>query len=156
MTAHTALHQLVADLSDAEATALLPVLRALVDGAPAASERKRLPTRRRGFTTKARVGGTKLLVMTGEYPDGSLGEVWVELHKEGAPFRSLLSCFAMAISIGLQHGVPLASFLHTFEGVRFEPLGDVVGHDSLKEATSIVDYLIRHLAAAYLPGTAGK
>ncbi len=113
-------------------------------------ERVRLPKRRSGFTQEARVGGHKIYVRTGEYVDGTLGEIFIDLHKEGAAFRSLMNCFAMAVSLGLQYGVPLQSFVDQFTFTRFEPQGVVEGHDNIKMATSIVDYIFRMLGIEYL------
>ncbi|MFO0591380.1 MAG: vitamin B12-dependent ribonucleotide reductase [Polyangiaceae bacterium] len=113
-------------------------------------KRLRLPKRRNGFTQEARVGGHKIYVRTGEYIDGTLGEIFIDLHKEGAAFRSLMNCFAMAVSLGLQYGVPLASFVEQFTFTRFEPQGVVEGHDNIKLATSIVDYIFRMLGIEYL------
>jgi ribonucleoside-diphosphate reductase alpha chain len=112
--------------------------------------RVRLPKRRKGFTQEARVGGHKIYVRTGEYIDGTLGEIFIDLHKEGAAFRSLMNCFAMAVSLGLQYGVPLHSFVDQFVFTRFEPQGVVEGHDNIKIATSIVDYIFRMLGIEYL------
>ena len=112
--------------------------------------RVRLPKRREGFTQEARVGGHKIYVRTGEYVDGMLGEIFIDLHKEGAAFRSLMNCFAMAVSLGLQYGVPLQSFVEQFVFTRFEPQGVVEGHDNIKIATSIVDYIFRMLGIEYL------
>jgi ribonucleoside-diphosphate reductase alpha chain len=115
-----------------------------------ASQRIRLPTRRMGFTQEARVGGHKVYLRTGEYPDGTLGEIFIDLHKEGAAFRSIMNCFAMAVSVGLQYGVPLEEYVDQFTFTRFEPQGMVEGHENIKIATSIVDYLFRALGVAYL------
>jgi ribonucleoside-diphosphate reductase alpha chain len=112
--------------------------------------RVRLPKKRRGFTQEARVGGHKIFLRTGEYDDGTLGEIFIDMHKEGAAFRSLMNCFAMAVSIGLQHGVPLQTFVDQFTFTRFEPQGVVEGHPYVKIATSIVDYLFRVLAVEYM------
>ncbi len=112
--------------------------------------RVRLPKRREGFTQEARVGGHKIYVRTGEYVDGTLGEIFIDLHKEGAAFRSLMNCFAMAVSLGLQYGVPLESYVEQFVFTRFEPQGVVEGHDNIKLATSIVDYIFRMLGIEYL------
>ncbi|MBK8253543.1 MAG: vitamin B12-dependent ribonucleotide reductase [Polyangiaceae bacterium] len=113
-------------------------------------QRVRLPKRRDGFTQEARVGGHKIYVRTGEYVDGMLGEIFIDLHKEGAAFRSLMNCFAMAVSLGLQYGVPLQSFVEQFVFTRFEPQGVVEGHDNIRMATSIVDYIFRMLGIEYL------
>jgi ribonucleoside-diphosphate reductase alpha chain len=112
--------------------------------------RVRLPKRRRGFTQEARVGGHKIFLRTGEYEDGKLGEIFIDMHKEGAAFRSLMNCFAMAVSIGLQYGVPLETYVEQFTFTRFEPQGLVEGHPYVKFSTSIVDYLFRVLGIEYL------
>jgi ribonucleoside-diphosphate reductase alpha chain len=112
--------------------------------------RRELPNRRRGITQKSKVGGQTIFVRTGEYEDGSLGEIFVDMHKEGATMRSLLNCFAISVSIGLQYGVPLEEFVDKFAFTRFEPAGQVFLHDNIKSATSIVDYIFRHLAMLYL------
>jgi len=113
-------------------------------------DRRRLPNRRKGYTQKAVVGGHKVYLRTGEYEDGGLGEVFIDMHKEGAAFRSLMNNFAIAISIGLQYGVPLEEFVEAFTFTRFEPSGIVEGNDAIKMATSILDYLFRELAISYL------
>ena len=112
--------------------------------------RVRLPKKRRGFTQEARVGGHKIFLRTGEYTNGSLGEIFIDMHKEGAAFRSLMNCFAMAVSVGLQYGVPLETFVEQFTFTRFEPQGTVEGHPNIKLATSIVDYIFRVLGVEYL------
>ena len=109
-----------------------------------------LPSRRLGYTQKATIGGHKLYIRTGEYQDGSIGEIFLDMHKEGAAFRSLMNCFAIAISLGLQYGVPLEEFVESFTFMRFEPNGPVNGHDQIKMATSIMDYIMRDLAINYL------
>jgi ribonucleoside-diphosphate reductase alpha chain len=114
--------------------------------------RKRLPEKRRGFTQKAKVGGHTIFVRTGEYGDGTLGEIFVDMHKEGASFRSLLNCFAISISIGLQYGVPLDEFVEKFIFTRFEPSG-LVNHPNIKNSTSVIDYIFRLLALEYLGRT---
>ncbi|MEZ4320399.1 MAG: vitamin B12-dependent ribonucleotide reductase [Myxococcota bacterium] len=114
------------------------------------AKRRRLPDRRKGYTQKAIVGGHKVFLRTGEYDDGSLGEIFVDMHKEGAAFRSLMNSFAIAISIGLQHGVPLEKFADQFLFSRFEPNGMVMGNDRIKMSTSIIDYVFRELAITYL------
>jgi len=118
-----------------------------------AAERRRLPLRRKGYTQKAIVGGHKVYLRTGEYEDGTLGEIFIDMHKEGAAFRSLMNNFAIAISIGLQYGVPLEEFVDAFTFTRFEPSGIVEGNDTIKMATSVVDYLFRELAISYLGRT---
>jgi ribonucleoside-diphosphate reductase alpha chain len=112
--------------------------------------RSRLPQRRKGYTQKAIVGGHKVYLRTGEYEDGSLGEIFIDMHKEGAAFRSLMNNFAIAISIGLQYGVPLEEFVEAFTFTRFEPSGMVEGNDAIKMATSVLDYIFRELAISYL------
>lgn len=112
-------------------------------------ERKKLPSKRRGFTQKAKIGGQTVFVRTGEYNDGTLGEIFVDMHKEGASFRSLMNCFAISVSIGLQYGVPLEEFVNKFTFTRFEPSG-MVDHPNIKNASSIVDYIFRLLAFEYL------
>jgi ribonucleoside-diphosphate reductase alpha chain len=112
--------------------------------------RVRMPKRRRGFTQEARVGGHKIFLRTGEYEDGTLGEIFIDMHKEGAAFRSLMNCFAMAVSVGLQYGVPLETYVEQFTFTRFEPQGLVEGHPYVKFSTSIVDYLFRVLGIEYL------
>jgi ribonucleoside-diphosphate reductase alpha chain len=113
-------------------------------------ERERLPQRRKGYTQKAIVGGHKVYLRTGEFDDGRLGEIFIDMHKEGAAFRSLMNNFAIAISIGLQYGVPLEEYVDAFTFTRFEPAGIVIGNDSIKNATSVLDYLFRELAVSYL------
>jgi ribonucleoside-diphosphate reductase alpha chain len=113
-------------------------------------ERKNLPGKRGGFTQKASVGGQTVFVRTGEYEDGTLGEIFVDMHKEGATFRSLMNCFAIAVSVGLQYGVPLEEFVDKFTFTRFEPSGMVGGHDNIKSATSVIDYIFRVLGYEYL------
>ncbi len=113
-------------------------------------ERNRLPHRRKGYTQKASVGGHKVYLRTGEYEDGSLGEIFIDMHKEGAAFRSLMNNFAIAISIGLQYGVPLEEFVEAFTFTRFEPAGLVQGNATIKNATSLLDYVFRELAVSYL------
>jgi ribonucleoside-diphosphate reductase alpha chain len=115
-------------------------------------ERKQLPAKRRGFTFKAKVGGQPLFVRTGEYPDGTLGEVFVDMAKEGATMRSLMNSFAIAVSVGLQYGVPLDEYVDKFTFTRFEPSG-VVEHPNIKSATSVLDFMFRLLAYEYLDRT---
>jgi ribonucleoside-diphosphate reductase alpha chain len=117
---------------------------------PKRTTRFRLPKRRRGFTQEAKVGGHKVFLRTGEYDDGQLGEIFIDMHKEGAAFRSLMNCFAIAVSMGLQHGVSLEEFVEQFTFTRFEPQGSVEGHANVKFATSIVDYVFRVLGVEYL------
>jgi ribonucleoside-diphosphate reductase alpha chain len=113
-------------------------------------EREKLPQRRKGYTQKAIVGNHKVYLRTGEYEDGRPGEIFIDMHKEGAAFRSMMNNFAIAISIGLQYGVPLEEFVDAFTFTRFEPAGMVIGNDSIKNATSVLDYIFRELAVSYL------
>jgi ribonucleoside-diphosphate reductase alpha chain len=115
-----------------------------------AQERDKLPNRRKSYTQKATVGGHKVYLHTGEYDDGRLGEIFIDMHKEGAAFRSLMNNFAIAISLGLQYGVPLEEFVEAFTFTRFEPAGLVTGNETIKNATSILDYIFRELAVSYL------
>jgi ribonucleoside-diphosphate reductase alpha chain len=117
------------------------------------ANRARLPERRKGYTQKAIVGGHKVYLRTGEYEDGSLGEIFIDMHKEGAAFRAMMNNFAIAVSVGLQYGVPLEEFVEAFTFTRFEPAGLVQGNDSIKNATSILDYIFRELAVSYLDRT---
>lgn len=114
------------------------------------ARRRRLPDRRAGYTQKARIGNHKLYLRTGEYDDGSLGEIFIDMHKEGAAFRSMTNCFAIAVSLGLQHGVPLEEFVDAFLFTRFEPNGMVQGNPHIKMTTSIIDYIFREMAITYL------
>ncbi len=115
--------------------------------------REKLPERRKGYTQKAVVGGHKVYLRTGEYQDGSLGEIFIDMHKEGAGFRAMMNNFAIAVSVGLQYGVPLEEFVDAFTFTKFEPAGMVQGNDSIKNATSILDYIFRELAVSYLDRT---
>ena len=114
------------------------------------AERNKLPQRRKGYTQKAIVGGHKVYLRTGEFEDGKLGEIFIDMHKEGAAFRAMMNNFAIAVSVGLQYGVPLEEFVDAFTFTRFEPAGMVQGNDSIKNATSILDYIFRELAVSYL------
>jgi ribonucleoside-diphosphate reductase alpha chain len=114
------------------------------------AKRRRMPDRRGGYTQKAIVGGHKVYLRTGQYDDGTIGEIFVDMHKEGAAFRSLMNNFAIAVSLGLQHGVPLEEYVDAFTFTRFEPNGPVIGHENIKMATSILDYIFRELAVSYL------
>ncbi len=116
-------------------------------------KREKLQDRRRGYTQKAVVGGHKVYLRTGEYEDGSLGEIFIDMHKEGSAFRAMMDSFAIAVSMGLQYGVPLEQFVEAFTFTRFEPAGMVQGNDSIKNATSILDYIFRELAISYLDRT---
>ena len=143
--AHAAMHDAVAPFVHAMPARPEPVRQ------PAhAARRRELPPRRAGYTQKAAVGGHRLFLRTGEYDDGTLGEVFVALHKEGAAFRGLMDNFAIAVSLGLQHGVPLEAFVEAFTFTRFGPAGAVEGDPAVTHATSLLDYTFRHLAANYL------
>ncbi|APZ54665.1 vitamin B12-dependent ribonucleotide reductase [Salipiger abyssi] len=115
--------------------------------------RTKMPERRKGYTQKAIVGGHKVYLRTGEYEDGNLGEIFIDMHKEGAGFRAMMNNFAIAVSVGLQYGVPLEEFVDAFTFTKFEPAGMVQGNDSIKNATSILDYIFRELAVSYLDRT---
>ena len=117
------------------------------------SHREKMPERRKGYTQKAVVGGHKVYLRTGEYQDGSLGEIFIDMHKEGAGFRAMMNNFAIAVSVGLQYGVPLEEFVDAFTFTKFEPAGMVQGNDSIKNATSILDYIFRELAVSYIDRT---
>jgi ribonucleoside-diphosphate reductase alpha chain len=112
--------------------------------------REKMPNRRKGYTQKASVGGHKIFLRTGEYEDGRIGEIFIDMHKEGAAFRSLMNSFAISISLGLQYGVPLEEYVDAFTFTRFEPAGMVQGNEAIKNATSILDYVFRELAISYL------
>src|SRR5438132_720868 len=126
------------------------VVEKIVERITVLRERERMPDRRKGYTQKAVVGGHKVYLRTGEYDDGRLGEIFIDMHKEGAALRSLLNNFAIAVSLGLQYGVPLDEYVDAFTFTRFEPSGPVQGNDSIKYATSILDYVFRELAVSYL------
>lgn len=117
------------------------------------AKRKRLPQRRKGYTQKATIGGQNVYLRTGEYENGQLGEIFLDMHREGAAYRSLMNCFAISISLGLQHGVPLEEFVDAFVFTRFEPNGIVQGNDRIKMSTSVIDYIFRELAVEYLGRT---
>ncbi|MDW8395056.1 MAG: adenosylcobalamin-dependent ribonucleoside-diphosphate reductase [Anaerolineae bacterium] len=114
------------------------------------AKQRRLPNRRTGYTQKAKIAGHTVFLRTGEYSDGSLGEIFIDMHKEGAGFRSLLNCFAIAVSLGLQYGVPLEEFVDSFVFTKFEPSGPVTGNDHIRYTTSVIDYIFRELAITYL------
>ena len=126
------------------------IVERVIERIRARADRERLPDRRKGYTQKAVVGGHKVYLRTGEYADGRLGEIFIDMHKEGAAFRSLMNNFAIAVSVGLQYGVPLEEFVDAFTFTRFEPAGPVRGNEAIKNATSILDYLFRELAVSYL------
>jgi ribonucleoside-diphosphate reductase alpha chain len=126
------------------------VVEKLVERIVVMREREKMPDRRKGYTQKAVVGGHKVYLRTGEYDDGRLGEIFIDMHKEGAALRSFINNFAIAVSLGLQYGVPLEEYVDAFTFTRFEPAGPVQGNDSIKYATSILDYVFRELAVSYL------
>ncbi|MBM1557193.1 vitamin B12-dependent ribonucleotide reductase [Sulfitobacter mediterraneus] len=117
------------------------------------SHREKMPERRKGYTQKAVVGGHKVYLRTGEYEDGKLGEIFIDMHKEGAGFRAMMNNFAIAVSVGLQYGVPLEEFVDAFTFTKFEPAGMVQGNETIRNATSILDYIFRELAVSYLDRT---
>ena len=126
------------------------VVERLVERIVVMREREKMPDRRKGYTQKAVVGGHKVYLRTGEYDDGRLGEIFIDMHKEGAALRSIINNFAIAVSLGLQYGVPLEEYVDAFTFTRFEPAGPVQGNDSIKYATSILDYVFRELAVSYM------
>ncbi len=142
---HALMHDAVAPFIEA-----MPARPAELGRPLPVAPRRDLPARRSGYTQKASVGGHKLYVRTGEYEGGALGEIFIALHKEGPAFRGLMDNFAHAVSIGLQHGVPLAAFVEAFTFTRFGPAGTVEGDPAVRQATSLLDYAFRHLAANYL------
>jgi ribonucleoside-diphosphate reductase alpha chain len=123
---------------------------AVFDKTDLRGRRRNLPNRRLGYTQKAKIGGHSIFIRTGEYDNGKLGEIFLDMHKEGAAFRSLLNSFAIAVSLGLQYGVPLEEYVDAFTFSRCEPNGMVQGHDDVKMATSVIDYIFRDLAISYL------
>ena len=143
--AHAAMHDAVTPWAQA-----MPARPSLVAAAPAVAGRRDLPSRRAGYTQKATVGGHKLFLRTGEYDDGRLGEIFVGLHKESAAFRGLMDNFSVAVSLGLQHGVALETFVEAFSFTRFGPAGLVEGDPAVARATSLLDYAFRNLASNYL------
>lgn len=126
------------------------VIEKVVERITVIREREKLPSRRKGYTQKAVVGGHKVYLRTGEYDDGRIGEIFIDMHKEGAALRSFINNFAIAVSLGLQYGVPLEEYVDAFTFTRFEPSGPVQGNDTIKFATSILDYVFRELAVSYL------
>ncbi len=126
------------------------VVEKIVERITVLRERERMPDRRKGYTQKAVVGGHKVYLRTGEYDDGRLGEIFIDMHKEGAALRSIINNFAIAVSLGLQYGVPLEEYVDAFTFTRFEPSGPVQGNEAIKNATSILDYVFRELAVSYL------
>jgi ribonucleoside-diphosphate reductase alpha chain len=146
-----AIEQLMEKPMAARATAISEkIVEKLVERVIVMREREKMPDRRKGYTQKAVVGGHKVYLRTGEYDDGRLGEIFIDMHKEGAALRSFINNFAIAVSLGLQYGVPLEEYVDAFTFTRFEPAGPVQGNDSIKYATSILDYVFRELAVSYL------
>jgi ribonucleoside-diphosphate reductase alpha chain len=146
-----AIEAFIAQPQAARAAALAErVVEKIVERVTVTREREKLPSRRKGYTQKAVVGGHKVYLRTGEYDDGRLGEIFIDMHKEGATLRSIINNFAIAISLGLQYGVPLEEYVDAFTFTRFEPSGNVQGNDTIKMSTSILDYVFRELAISYL------
>ena len=137
-------------LAASQAARVPQVVEKIVEKIITIHDREKLPSRRKGYTQKAIVGGHKVYLRTGEYEDGRLGEIFIDMHKEGAAFRAMMNNFAIAISLGLQYGVPLDEYVEAFTFTRFEPAGMVMGNDRIKNATSILDYVFRELAVSYL------
>jgi ribonucleoside-diphosphate reductase alpha chain len=149
--ADEAVETLMAMPNAAKATAMAEkIVERVIERVELTREREKLPGRRKGYTQKASVGGHKIYLRTGEYEDGRLGEIFIDMYKEGASLRALLDNFAIAISLGLQYGVPLDEYVDAFTFTRFEPAGFVQGNDAIKNATSILDYVFRELAISYL------
>ncbi|MGF7054777.1 ribonucleoside-diphosphate reductase alpha chain [Bosea sp. OAE752] len=149
--ADDAVETLVAAPMAARATQISEkIVERIVERIERKREREKLPDRRTGYIQKATVGGHKVYVHTGEYSDGRLGEIFIDMHKEGAAFRAMMNNFAIAVSLGLQYGVPLEEYVEAFTFTRFEPSGFVAGNQSIKNATSILDYVFRELAISYL------
>jgi ribonucleoside-diphosphate reductase alpha chain len=146
LTAEQVLEAAIAIIEKSQDTSFMRQLSRVV-------QKKSLPFKRRGYTQKASIDGQNVFVRTGEYEDGTLGEIFVDMHKEGATFRSLMNCFAIAVSVGLQYGVPLEEYVEKFTFTRFEPAGMVSGHANIKSATSIIDYIFRMLGYEYLNRT---
>jgi hypothetical protein len=146
--AHLAMHEAIAPFIHA-----MPAVPSLPKPVKLRTPREKLPARRTGYTQKASVGGHKIYLSTGEYSNGRLGEVFIALHKEGSAFRGLMDAFAIAVSIGLQHGVNLDEYVEAFTFTRFGPAGTVEGDPAVAQATSLIDYVFRNLAVNYLGQT---
>ncbi len=142
--------ELVEELAEAPMAARAEIVAERIVEKVMTAARRKLPDRRKGYTQKAIVGGHKVYLRTGEYEDGKLGEIFIDMHKEGAAFRAMMNNFAIAVSMGLQYGVPLEEFVESFTFTRFEPSGMVEGNDTIKMSTSILDYIFRELAISYL------
>ncbi|MEL6702326.1 MAG: vitamin B12-dependent ribonucleotide reductase, partial [Pseudomonadota bacterium] len=146
-----ALENLIEAPAAARATAVTEkVVEKIIERVVEVHKRDKLPNRRKGYTQKAVVGGHKVYLRTGEFDDGRIGEIFIDMHKEGAAFRAMMNNFAIAISLGLQYGVPLEEYVEAFTFTKFEPAGIVMGNDAIKNATSILDYVFRELAISYL------
>ncbi len=147
-----ALKSLIPELTGVQAQRMADACFAekLTAAQPSGPQRRRLPSKRHGLTQEAKVGGNKIFLRSGEYQDGTLGEIFIDMHKEGAALRSVMNCFAMLVSIALQYGVPLEMLVEQFVFTRFEPQGPVQGHDRVKFATSVIDYVFRALGVEYL------
>uniref|UniRef100_UPI003FA5A966 TSCPD domain-containing protein n=1 Tax=Devosia sp. TaxID=1871048 RepID=UPI003FA5A966 len=146
-----AIENLAAMTADARVPAIAEkIVERIIEREVEVRSREKMPDRRKGYTQKAVVGGHKVYLHTGEYADGRIGEIFIDMHKEGAAFRAMMNNFAIAISIGLQYGVPLDEYVEAFTFTRFEPAGMVMGNDRIKNATSILDYVFRELAVSYL------
>ena len=145
-----ALKSLIPELTGVQAQRMSEACFAEKLAASPAPQRRRLPSKRHGLTQEAKVGGNKIFLRSGEYQDGTLGEIFIDMHKEGAALRSVMNCFAMLVSIALQYGVPLEMLVEQFVFTRFEPQGPVQGHDRVKFATSVIDYVFRALGVEYL------
>ena len=126
------------------------VVEKIIEKVVEVRNREKLPNRRKGYTQKAVIGSHKIYLRTGEFDDGKLGEIFIDMHKEGAAFRAMMNNFAISISLGLQYGVPLEEYVEAFIFTKFEPAGMVKGNDAIKSATSILDYVFRELAVSYL------
>jgi ribonucleoside-diphosphate reductase alpha chain len=142
--------ELAEDVAEAPMAARAEIVAERIVERIIAAGRRRLPARRKSYIQKAIVGGHKVYLHTGEYEDGKLGEIFIDMHKEGAAFRAMMNNFAIAISIGLQYGVPLEEYVEAFTFTRFEPSGMVEGNEAIKMATSVLDYIFRELAISYL------
>jgi hypothetical protein len=145
VAAHRAMHDALSPYVD-----VMPGRPEIAAPARRAAARETLPARRTGYTQKAAVGGHKIFISTGEYANGRLGEIFIALHKEGSAFRGLMDSFAIAVSLGLQHGVPLEDYVEAFTFTRFGPAGAVEGDPAVLHATSMIDYVFRNLAVNYL------
>jgi len=138
------------DLEAEVPSEIIDKLTQVPDGSPPRPVRGKLPNRRNGITQKVSVAQQTVYLRSGLYEDGSLGEIFIDMSRQGAGYRSIMGCFAIAVSLGLQHGVPLERFVNAFVWTRFDPQGQVAGHPSIKHCTSVVDYIFRDLAYHHL------